>query len=111
MRIADLKHTMRDGVLPYLRTIAVRVPLLPGMLAWLAARGPSASRIRLLELQVARLERDNRLMAAQISAITDAAAHSHADPDADARAAAIQAAWGSAVAAYEQRIAALERRR
>ena len=74
----------------------------------------TAERIRALDLRLRELEQEHHRLSGRVATLTTQAgrrgavlaAVEHADRDPSA-----EAAWGSAIALYEHRIAALERRR
>ncbi|MFD1721357.1 hypothetical protein [Amnibacterium endophyticum] len=96
---------------PYWQLLRARRPRAAVRLedATLAARGPEAlvSEVRALRTRVAELERDHRLLAAHVAALSEQRAAAGArEDDRGAR----ERARLAAIAGYEQRIGDLERR-
>lgn len=78
----------------------------------------TALRIRALDARLRELEQEHSRLSSRVAALTTRAGDARAAaPAADAghesghSAPVVEAAWGSAIALYEHRIAALERRR
>ena len=103
-----------DRVRPYFGVLRARRPGVAGWFDRLRVRSATgaAEEIARLHAQVLELQRDQRLLAAHVAALTGRLQEPRVEPpevSEEARERAVQAARLSAIAFYEHRIARLER--